>query len=248
MKFHNFKKQRGAVLAFSLVMLLLLTLAGTRMIQQNKQQLQMAGNVRLLTQAFADTEAVLANAKNTINTYSSHDNYLSDDYFPIDSKLSIYNNAHQCTPTASYKQQIGLAGVIDSGIISSVSCLSPYQQCTSYDKTTATLTCHPKSGDVNCTGKTIEEVAALFSDTANYCYQPYDPLCENPNGGSNPAVTTSANAIENYNPNPRCRSEPPAVLPSPACPKEVYKIDVISTSVNGTTREIISDHVVGCGT
>ena len=234
MKFSRSKQQRGAILAFSLVMLLLLTLAGTRMIQQNKQQLQMAGNVRLLTQAFADTEAVLANAKNIINTYPSHDNYLSDDYFPIDSKLLIYNNAHQCTPTASYKQQIDLAGVIDGGIISSVACLSPYQQCTSYDKTTATLTCHPKSGDVNCTGKTIEEVAALFSDTANYCYQPYDPLCANPDAS-------------NSNPNPRCRSEPPAILPSPACPKEVYKIDVISTA-NGTSREIISDHVIGCGT
>ncbi len=241
MKFSSLKQQRGAILAFSLVMLLLLTLAGTRMIQQNKQQLQMAGNARLLTQAFADTEAVLANAKNIINTYPSHDNNnttifvpLNDVYFPIDSRLSIYDNAHQCTPTASYKQQIGLAGVIDSGIISSVSCLSPYQQCTSYDKTTATLTCHPKSGDVNCTGKTIEEVAALFSNPTDICYQPYDPLCVNPDAS-------------NSNPNPRCRSEPPAILPSPACPKEVYKIDVISTA-NGTSREIISDHVIGCGT
>jgi hypothetical protein len=132
--------------------------------------------------------------------------------------------------------------------ILSVSCLSPYQKCTSYDKTTQKLTCHPKSGDVNCDGKTIEEVAALFSDPTDICYQPYDPLCVNPNGGSDPAVTASANSIENYNPNPRCRSEPPNVLPEPACPKEVYKIDVIATSASDASREIITDHVVGCGT
>ena len=269
MRLSNLKKQRGAILAFSLVMLLLLTLSGTRMIQQNKQQLEIANNVRQLTQEFANGEAAVAVTKTILNgggdsTFGiaidlAHNNCLSTDltpcvnnYFPDDSKLPIFHPRHQCTPTASYKQQVGLAGVtIDTDSIKatilSVSCLSPSQQCTSYDKTTKKLTCHPKSGDVNCTGKTIEEVAALFSDV-DYCYQPYDPLCENPNGGSNPAVTTSANAIENYNPNPRCRSEPPTVLPEPACPKEVYKIDVIATSANGTTREIISDHVVGCGT
>ena len=68
MKFHNFKKQRVAVLAFSLVMLLLLTLAGTRMIQQNKQQLAMANNMRVSTQEFANAESILANAKTQIPT------------------------------------------------------------------------------------------------------------------------------------------------------------------------------------
>jgi hypothetical protein len=129
-----------------------------------------------------------------------------------------------------------------------VSCLSPYQKCTSYDKTTQKLTCHPKSGDVNCDGKTIEQVAALFSDPTDICYQLYDPLCGNPNGGSDPAVTTSDYSIDNYNPNPRCWKDPPNVLPEPACPKEVYKIDVIATSASGASREIITDHVVGCGT
>ena len=253
---NNFKSQSGAILAFCLVMLLLLTLSGTRMIQQNKQQLEISNSVRLLTQEFANAEAVLADAKNTINKVgdngAAHDNYYDDSYFPVGSKLSIYHPAHQCTPTASYKQQIGLAGVVSGtdskATILSVSCLAPFQKCTSYDKTTQKLTCHPKSGDVNCDGKTIEAVAALFSDPTDICYQLYDPLCANPNGGSNPAITASTNAIDNYNPNPRCRSEPPTALSAPACPKEVYKIDVIATSANGTTREIISDHVVGCGT
>ncbi len=250
MKF-SLRQQRGAVLAFSLVMLTLLTLAGTSMIQQNKQQLSMAVNTREQTQQFANAEAVLAEANNIINGYGdatrgipvdlAHNNCLPTDpnpctnnYFPTDSKLSIYDPNHQCTPLMpSYTQQIGLAGPVtgvDGATILSVSCLST--QCTSYDTTTKKLTCHPASGDVDCTGKSIAYVAALFSDSNDICYQSYDPLCMED-------VNTTKN--------PRCMSNPPATLPAPQCPKEVYKVDAIS-SENGATREIISDHVIGCGT
>jgi predicted nucleotidyltransferase len=101
---HNFKSQSGAILAFCLVMLLLLTLSGTRMIQQNKQQLEIANSVRLLTQEFANTEAVVADAKTTVNKVgdngAAHDNYYDDSYFPADAKLLIRHPAHQCKPTA----------------------------------------------------------------------------------------------------------------------------------------------------
>lgn len=60
-------KQCGAVLAFTLVMLLLLTLVGVSMIQQNKQQLVMAGNVRQQNQVFADVESQLFSAEPLIN-------------------------------------------------------------------------------------------------------------------------------------------------------------------------------------
>ena len=63
------KQQDGAVLAFSLVMLTLLTLAGMSMIQQNKQQLNMAVNAREQTQKFADAEGILAEVNNIINGY-----------------------------------------------------------------------------------------------------------------------------------------------------------------------------------
>ena len=69
----NFKQQRGAVLAFSLVMLLLLTLAGTRMIQQNKQQLAMANNMRLSAQEFANAESILPNPKATCSATRTTD-------------------------------------------------------------------------------------------------------------------------------------------------------------------------------
>ncbi len=69
---HNPNKQRGAVLAFSLVMLLLLTITGTRMIQQNKMQLQIVGNARLSAQEFANAESLLVAAKKSIqNNYAT---------------------------------------------------------------------------------------------------------------------------------------------------------------------------------
>lgn len=242
----NIKSQRGAVLAFSLVMLLLLTLAATRMIQQNKQQLEMANNARLLTQEFANSEGVLADAQNIINTNPAHID-------PSATPLPPSEPNHQCVPISDvYKQHILPAGVINnSAKILTASCLSSTgtTKCTDYVGTT--LTCYPKSAGASgtdCTGKTIDEIAALFSDPTDACYQPYDPTCSNPNGGSDPNITNSSNPDNNYNPNPRCRLTPPTPLPPPSCPKEIYKIQVISTSDNGATREIISDHVVGCGT
>ncbi|MDD5214902.1 MAG: hypothetical protein PHQ03_05115 [Methylococcales bacterium] len=241
----NMKTQRGAVLAFSLVMLLLLTLAATRMIQQNKQLLEMSNNARLLTQEFANAEGVLADAQNVINTNPAHID-------PSATPLPPSNPNHQCVPTSAYKQHILPAGVVNnSATILSASCLSSAgtTSCTAYVGTQ--LICYPKSAGtsgVDCTGKNIDQIAALFTDPTDACYQPYDPTCSNPNAGSDPNITNSSIPDNNYNPNPRCRLTPPSPLPPPNCPKEVYKIQVISTSSNGTTREIISDHVVGCGT
>ncbi|MDD2863746.1 MAG: hypothetical protein PHC99_03360 [Methylococcales bacterium] len=245
MKFFHLKKQRGAVLAFSLVMLLLLTLAATRMIQQNKQQLEISNNARQATQEFANAEGVLAEAKNIINTKPAHID-------PSATPLPPSDPNHQCVPTSAYKQHILPAGVVNnSATILSASCMSSIGTTKCTDYVGSKLTCYPKSAGasgVNCTGKSIDEIAALFTDPTDACYQPYDPTCSNPNGGSDPNITNSSNPDDNYNPNPRCRITPPTPLPLSSCPKEVYKIDVISTSSNGTSREIISDHVVGCGT
>lgn len=55
--------QRGAVLIFSLVMLLLLTLVSVSMIQQNKQELAMTGNTLEQTKSLARAETDLSNAQ-----------------------------------------------------------------------------------------------------------------------------------------------------------------------------------------
>lgn len=60
--------QRGAVLIFSLVMLLLLTLVSVSMIQQNKQELAMTGNTLSQTQSLTRAETDLASAQHYIDT------------------------------------------------------------------------------------------------------------------------------------------------------------------------------------
>jgi Tfp pilus assembly protein PilX len=55
--------QKGAVLIFSLVMLLLLTLVSVSMIQQNKQELAMTGNTLEQTKSLARAETDLASAQ-----------------------------------------------------------------------------------------------------------------------------------------------------------------------------------------
>lgn len=243
------KKQRGAVLAFCLVMLTLLTITGTRMIQQNKQQLEMANSARLLTQEFANSEGVLKEAENILENHSSH----QDPTTPP--TPSIYDDNHQCTPIPDdFKQQILVAGTVlvnktlENGttlkaqIIES-SCWdktgSLVQKCTSYDYNAATVTCFPidKGADgIECTDKisttydseaTLKAVATLFSSTDNHCYQHYDPLCEND---------------DYYNAHDTCTIKPPT------CPIETYKIRTTSKSPSGTQRELIRGKQIKCGT
>ena len=68
----TFHTQRGAVLVFSLLFLLLLTLATARMISQNQQQFHIAMNQRLQAQELANAENTLILAKQAIDS-----NYLT---------------------------------------------------------------------------------------------------------------------------------------------------------------------------
>ena len=59
-------RQHGAVLAFSLVMLVLLTLVTVSMIQRNKLQVAVANNAKMQTQTFSAVENALALAQNAL--------------------------------------------------------------------------------------------------------------------------------------------------------------------------------------
>lgn len=59
-------KQRGAVLAFTLLMLALLTMAGVTMVSQNKQDFLMTKNSRQQTQALSSVEQLLTNAETAL--------------------------------------------------------------------------------------------------------------------------------------------------------------------------------------
>ncbi len=67
MKYRMFYTQRGVVLVFSLLFLLLLTLATTRMIAQNQQQFHIAMNKQLQIQTLANAENTLILAKHAID-------------------------------------------------------------------------------------------------------------------------------------------------------------------------------------
>lgn len=68
MKQLTYKQQRGAVLAFSLVMLLLLTLVSLSMIRQNKAQINIASNTGQQVKAFAAVETALRQVQGAVNT------------------------------------------------------------------------------------------------------------------------------------------------------------------------------------
>jgi hypothetical protein len=68
MSFKFKKKQRGAVLAFGLVMLLLLTLTSLSMIRQNKVQINIATNTGNQVTAFASVETALRHAQAVLET------------------------------------------------------------------------------------------------------------------------------------------------------------------------------------
>ena len=89
----TFYVQRGAVFVFSLLLLLLLTLATTRMISQNQLQFHIAMNQRLQAQELANAENTLILAKQAIDA-----NYLT-----------------QCTNT---QQAVPIANVINAEIVS----------------------------------------------------------------------------------------------------------------------------------
>lgn len=245
------KTQRGAVLAFCLVMLTLLTIAGTRMIQQNKQQLEMANSARLLTQEFANAEGASEDAETNLEIHFSHQDPTGN---PTETP-SVYDENHQCTPIPDdFKQQILVAGtvlvdktlengtILKSQIIES-SCADKtgllVQKCTSYDYKSATLTCFPvdkgENGEV-CSNKisitydseaTLKAIAAVFASTDNSCYQHYDPLCDDENY---------------YNAHGTCAIKPPK------CPIETYKVRTVAQNPKGTQRELITGKQIKCGT
>lgn len=63
----RFTQQRGAVLAFSLIMLMLFSLVGATVMTQNKVQLSMTSNARQQSQSLATIESALGKAQNLVD-------------------------------------------------------------------------------------------------------------------------------------------------------------------------------------
>jgi Tfp pilus assembly protein PilX len=83
------KKQRGAVLFISLIMLLLLTLIGITAMQVTLLQERMAGGFRIQHQAFEATEGLLKTTRGDLNTAANSSGPL---YYSPDAVLAPTTN------------------------------------------------------------------------------------------------------------------------------------------------------------
>ncbi len=227
-------KQRGAVLAFALVMLVLLTLVATSMIQQNKLELQVSQNSREQTQTFANAEAILAQAKNDIDTFR---NDVNVEIHRDVNGLALDDPNHQCTYVMDTtfnlpRQALILAGTTlanGQARIISTSCgllnadgksiqSGSLVMCSRYNGNTTS--CYPSGGEVGCTSNGIQAVFDIFNtpnDASQACYQYYDPQFIS---GVSPPTG------------------------QPLCSVEVYEIEV--TVNNGSKRSITAKHKVPC--
>ncbi|OMG66871.1 pilus assembly protein PilX [Stutzerimonas balearica] len=79
---YNLKKQRGAVLLISLIMLLLLTILGTTAMRDTNLQERMAGNMRDHNLAFQAAEAGLRFAEQQVK--NNYPNLINDTLYPVD--------------------------------------------------------------------------------------------------------------------------------------------------------------------
>lgn len=96
MKSSPIPKQHGAVLAFSLVMLLLLTLVSTSMIQQNKVQITVATNAGQQVAAFATVETALLQAQRALEPLRYAAPVYSTDPLHPELGNSGENGMHHC--------------------------------------------------------------------------------------------------------------------------------------------------------
>lgn len=131
MNITSYKNQSGAVLMFSLVILLLITLAGVNMIQQNRIQFMMAANAQDQTTTFASAQNILEMSE----AYVGQQRYKT---WPLPDPIPTpVGTAYACNQTASLYNQLrpgeitgslGLSqAVIDSGstvAIIGTACLS----------------------------------------------------------------------------------------------------------------------------
>lgn len=128
------QKQTGAVLVFSLLILLVVTLLGVNMVQKNRTQFLMVANAQQQSDAFASAEDVLL----LVETYIDTQRYTT---FPIVNPNDPYPNAgYTCNKTADdppklnqlkpadITNQLGLANAfVASGVVVTItktSCLT----------------------------------------------------------------------------------------------------------------------------
>jgi Tfp pilus assembly protein PilX len=230
--------QKGAVLIFTLLMLLLLTLSGVSMIEQNKQQIAMMRNSRQQNQTLARAEQLLAQAENAIKNANEHQPCLGTSSSPcVNSDPSPSSKGFTCTPDAksdgSLVQTPLLAGSRPAGLpteatILSVSCLIDTAN----------------TGSVNL----IEKLCSTYDQTTakTYCYPP-DPDSPSDIDKEVCVTDTTPKIPDNGDDSWACYKKFQTEIPMARCPTEIYTIQVTSVDEDtGSKRTIESKYAVAC--
>lgn len=100
MKKATISSQRGAVLIFSLLMLLLITLMGVSMVQQNRMQFMMAANAQGQNQAFSGVENILLRAEEYVDNQRYADKAIFSCKKTVVSGKSIFTQLPVATTVA----------------------------------------------------------------------------------------------------------------------------------------------------
>lgn len=123
------KQQRGAVLAFSLVMLLLLTLVSISMIRQNKTQINIASNAGQQIAAFATVETALRQAQAILEPLRYVNEAGDQDLDGVPNEVGrAYKHCRSGTANAVHENDTlsGLPSSINARVVG-VYCLSDYK-------------------------------------------------------------------------------------------------------------------------
>jgi hypothetical protein len=132
MKTRTLKNQHGAVLIFTLVMLLLLTLVSLSMIRQNKVQINLASNAGQQATSFATVETALRATRTQLEVLRYRTDRLdaSGDPIPHHCKTAIGNGAatdYPIHPAPHPSSIIALPNNTSSAVVQQVFCISNYQ-------------------------------------------------------------------------------------------------------------------------
>ncbi len=232
------KNQKGAVLAVSLFMLLLLTLVSTSMIRQNKTQIAIAANAGQQTQAFATVESALAEVQHQMDEirYNGTPNaafltannhcHASAGAYQIDQGANI---------TAIYNALPSITQVSGTTITATVyneSCISGYAhgsgsqyQCYYVDSSLTTL----QNG--------------LSGGTRNVSYP--STASTYPSGINNQAACLKLNQAGPYNATTNPLGWRPGV-PGAGCQVEAYTLNVSFQDLTGASRTVQSQFLIDC--
>lgn len=186
MKIHTPKNQHGAALAFTLMMLTLLTVAAVSMIRQNKVQIGIATNVAQQTVTFANVESALRRTLAELETKRYVDADGDNDINGVDDgKAKKHCNSGTSSPVHVVPNPKGVL-ICDSSV---ENCESLYPDALALANVSATVQAEHCVLDYidqnkNATGKPPKfsgnELACLYSYTDNKTPNPAATSCTTP--------------------------------------------------------------------